>query len=119
MTARKEMAVRGHGTGWWEDDDPSALRRGDYGKGRVNNSLKSEDNKGGKTGHKGMINGPEQCPQISEERVPELDGRGNNGQEGINKHTKGKNKMVSICGEGSEMEDSRGQAPIPRDGKME
>ena len=117
MTARKEMAVRGHGTGWWEDDDPSALRRGDFGKERVNNSLKSEDNKGGKTGHKGMINGPEQCPQIPEERVSELDGRGKIGREGINKHTKKKSKMVSIGGEDGEMENPRGQAPTPRDGK--
>ncbi len=79
MTARKELAARGQDTGWWDDDDPSALQREDSGKERVNNNGKiKSNNNGGKTGHEGMICGPEQCLQSFEEIVEELNRREKN-----------------------------------------
>ncbi len=32
MTARMDPAVKGRNTGWWYNDEPSALRRGEYGQ---------------------------------------------------------------------------------------
>jgi hypothetical protein len=68
MTARKEPAVKGRDTGWWYDDEPSALRRGE------------------------------------------------NGQEGVSSFEKGKN-VVTGRGEKKELEVSRVQPLLPRDGK--